>query len=331
MATIWQYEVGRVAMKILDNIVKEIRSKNSKLNQATNTKSVLEWFKSIKNKKIYKFINFDIESFYPSITPALLEEALEWATQYTNVSEQQKKVVFQASKSFLYSKGEPWVKKGGTNFDISMGAYHGAQACEIVGLFLLSKLVKLPNFWVILYRDDGLGITSSTPRQTDKLRQAIIKVFKDHNLNITIEVGLKRVTFLDVTLDLEKEIFKPYRKPGDKPLYVSSWSNHPPLVLKNIPLGINRRLCEISSNKEVFLEAVPPYQAELEKCGYNHKLAWMDLEELKKKKNNRSRSKKVTWFNPPYSVNVKTNVGKEFLCLIDKHFPNGHALHSTLN
>ena len=58
-------EIGRVAMKILDNIVKEIRSKNKQLNQATNTKEVLDWFKCIRNKRIFKFINFDIESFYP--------------------------------------------------------------------------------------------------------------------------------------------------------------------------------------------------------------------------------------------------------------------------
>ena len=85
---------------------------------------------------------------------------------------------------------------------------------------MLSKLVGLPNFQAILYRDDGLGITPSSPRQTEKLRQTIIKVFKDKDLDITIEVGLTRVNFLDVTLDLEKEVFKPYRKPGDKPLYV---------------------------------------------------------------------------------------------------------------
>ena len=100
-------------------------------------------------------------------------------------------------------------------------------------------------FQAILYRDDGLGITPSSPRQTEKLRQTIIEVFKDKDLDITIEVGLTRVNFLDVTLDLEKEVFKPYRKPGDKPMYVNSSSNHPPGVLKNIPLGINKRLCEI--------------------------------------------------------------------------------------
>ena len=108
-------EVGRVAMKVLDKIIKEVKRKNSQLNQATNTKAVLDWFKSIKNKRIYKFINFDIESFYPSITLELLEEALAWASQYIHVTEQEKQVVLQACKTFLYNKGEPWVKKGNTN------------------------------------------------------------------------------------------------------------------------------------------------------------------------------------------------------------------------
>ena len=144
-------------------------------------------------------------------------------------------------------------------------------------------------------------------------------------------IGLTRVHFLDVTLDLEKELFKPVRKPGDKPLYVNASSNHPPRVLQNIPVGINKRLCEISSNKEVFLEAIPPYQNELEKCGYPHKLVWMEEGERQQQKKVRNRSRRVIWFNPPYSLNVKTNVGREFLELIDKHFPVGHQLHSIIN
>ena len=114
-------------------------------------------------------------------------------------------------------------------------------------------------------------------------------------------------------------------------MYVNSWSNHPPRVLENIPVSINRRLCEISSNQEVFQEAIPPYQAELDKCGYTHKLAWMEPEVLEKTKKCRSRSKKIIWFNPPHCINVQTNVGKEFLLLVDKHFPKGHFLHPILN
>ena len=62
-------------------------------------------------------------------------------------------------------------------------------------------------------------------------------------------------------------------------------------MIENIPLGINRRLCAISSNKEVFLEAAPPYQAELERCGYTYKLIWMEEEELQKKKQNVDQDK----------------------------------------
>ena len=41
------------------NATEEIKDKNIHLNQATNTKAVLDWFKSIKNKKIFKFLLFD--------------------------------------------------------------------------------------------------------------------------------------------------------------------------------------------------------------------------------------------------------------------------------
>ena len=34
----------------------------------------------------------------------------------------------------------------------------------------------------------------------------------------------------------------------------------------------------------------------------------------------------MTWFNPPYSLNVKTNIGAEFLKIVDSSFPKGHPL-----
>lgn len=40
----------------------------------------------------------------------------------------------------------------------------------------------------------------------------MIKIFKDIGLRITIETNLKKVIFLDVTLDLQTSSFKPFRK-----------------------------------------------------------------------------------------------------------------------
>ena len=41
----------------------------------------------------------------------------------------------------------------------------------------------------------------------------------------------------------------------------------------------------------------------------------------------KKRTRKILWFNPPYSKSVKTNVAGQFLKLIDKHFPKGSKLH----
>ena len=39
------------------------------------------------------------------------------------------------------------------------------------------------------------------------------------------------------------------------------------------------------------------------------------------------RKKSVTWFNPPYSKNVKSNIGRDFLKLLDTAFPPTNPLH----
>ena len=95
---------------------------------------------------------------------------------------------------------------------------------------------------------------------------------EEFGLKTTSTANQKVVQFLDVTLDLENESYKPFIKPGDKPIYVNRQSNHPKAVVENIPLAVNRRLCSISSSKEIFDAAVPIYQSELNRAGYNHKL-----------------------------------------------------------
>ena len=52
--------------------------------------------------------------------------------------------------------------------------------------------------------------------------------------------------------DLGSGKFYPYIKEGNIPLYVHKESNHPPSILRNIPESINKRLLEISSDKESF-------------------------------------------------------------------------------
>ena len=209
-----------------------------------------------------------------------------------------------------------------------MGSLDGAETCELVGLFLLSKLADL-NISLGLYRDDGLGVCRMTGRQAEKLKQTICNIFKTFNLKITTDVNHKIVNFLDITLDLDSGTFKPYMKPNNNILYVNKNSNHPPSITKNLPAAVNRRLSNISATEDIFRDAIPPYQEALNKSGYQFNLKFEPDVNNGAKKRNRGRN--ITWFNPPFSANVSTNIGAKFLTIIDNCFPPSHILHKIIN
>ena len=66
-------ELEIISKLILDHINNKI-SQKFELNQRKNTNIVIDWFKQIKNKHLYKFATFDIKEFYPSIVERLLKK-----------------------------------------------------------------------------------------------------------------------------------------------------------------------------------------------------------------------------------------------------------------
>ena len=102
-------------------------------------------------------------------------------------------------------------------FDVTMGSHDGAEVCELVGLFLLNKLVvTFGKDNVGLYRDDGLLILRGTGgRQADQARKKLHEIFKEHDLKVTAEINYHVVNFLDVTLNLSEQNYQPYRKPNN--------------------------------------------------------------------------------------------------------------------
>ena len=151
-----------------------------------------------------------------------------------------------------------------------MGSWDGAEVCEIVGLFLLSKLQNLA-INVGLYRDDGLAVTELRPRLAELERKKVCKIMSEFGLRITANANAESVNFLVVNLNLRTCIYKPFIKSNDVPLYVHRQSNHPAGILNNIPLSSNKRLSSISANEDVFIASCQPYQEALEKSGYNFK------------------------------------------------------------
>ena len=156
------------------------------------------------------------------------------------------------------------------------------------------------------------------------------------DLKLPLKQIYLKVNFLDVNLDLRSNSFHPYRKPNDKPLYINSKSNHPPHVIKNLPIAINKRLSEISSSEKLFNENKKEYEDALKNSGYNTKLKMNKINpeiqmNQKQNKTKRKRNRKIIWYNPPYNMNLKTNIGKTFLKLIDKHFHKNHPLNKIIN
>ena len=148
---------------------------------------------------------------------------------------------------------------------VPMGCYDGADICELVGSFILNKLTSIINKSNIdLYRDDGLGIFQNVSKpEIERKKKVIVKVFKGCSLTITIQCNLKIVDFLDVTFDLENNVYKPFRKENNNPIYIDKHSKHPASILKQLPKSIEKRIPQNSSDKYILDESIKPYKGAL--------------------------------------------------------------------
>ena len=148
-----------------------------------------------------------------------------------------------------------------------MVCFDGGEVCELVGSYIVQQFSQLSEHQSVgLHRDDGLAILKGlSGPETEKIKQKVIKVFKDCGLKITIKANLHIVNFLDITLDLRNNSDEPYRKPDNHLIYINKNSNHPKTILTELPKSISKRLSELSSNKEVFQKATPKYFEALKK------------------------------------------------------------------
>ena len=156
----------------------------------------------------------------------------------------------------------------------------------------------------------------------------MIKTFRqNYGLKKTFTANLKTVNFLVVTFNLCTRKYQPYKKSNNTPTYINDNSNHPPNIIKALPNNISKRISNVSSDKATFNNAAHSYNDVLSVSGYKENLTYQqDLTPSKK-----VRQRKIIWFNPPYSVNVETNIGKTFLKLIDKHFPKTNKFHKIFH
>ena len=135
-------------------------------------------------------------------------------------------------------------------------------------------------------------------------------------------------------------------------------SNHPPSIIQNLPKSIGIRLSTNSSSKEIFQEAAKPYNDGLKQNGYKQVLIYdknenlegrrekttrksaqenmsppknIQNDKIKETSKDKRKRRKLTWFNPPYSKNVITNIRKKLLSLLSMCFPPENKLNKIIN
>ena len=140
---------------------------------------------------------------------------------------------------------------------------------------------------------------------------------------------MKIVNYLDVSLNLKNSNYRLYHKPDNEILYIHKDSNHPPSILKQIPTSTEKIISTFHLAKP-YLMNQKKYTKKLEKSGYRQTLKYHPPNE-NVSNNKRIRKRSVIWFNPPFSVNIKTKVGNYFLNLIRKHFPPSHKFSKLFN
>ena len=204
--------------------------------------------------------------------------ALEYAKSITPIDDQTINIILKARETIISFDGEYWVKKNSpTPFDVTMGANDSAQLAYIVGLFLLHRLnLRFPTIKAGLYRDDGLiAIPNSSPQKCDRLRKDLHSLFKDLGFSLTISSHLKIVNFLDTTLNLNNGLHYPYHKPNQSLNYISTYSNHPQSIIKNLVRNISLRISNLSATEDIFQNFAPRYNEALARSGYKEKIQYI--------------------------------------------------------
>ena len=193
------------------------------------------------------------------------------------------------------------------------------EICELTGLFILSKLKDTFGNNIGLYCNNGLILLDTkSSRFSDKAWKGFTHAFNKLGL-------IKPTNFLDITFDLLNSTYKPFRKPKEELLYINQYSNHPPPLIQQLLISVNKRN-SLSCNKEVFKITAPLYNHSLKHSNFDFHLHYELPTPYRNTSTRPNRQRNVIWFNPPYSKNVKTNTSCDFLLLLANNIFNRHTV-----
>ena len=113
-----------------------------------------------------------------------------------------------ALKSVLYHKQKYWIEANNNNssklFDMTMGGKHGAEICELVGLYILDGAKsKIKEIKVGIYRDDRLIAIDKNTSGSDiiKIKKKMHEYANEIGNKIELENPAYEINYLDLNLN----------------------------------------------------------------------------------------------------------------------------------
>ena len=96
-------DIRKISKNLLDKINKILILKN----QWKKYPTVIDCFKNVANKKLCSFIQFDVQNFYPSTSLSLFNEAIQYASIITEISDSDKAIIKHLIKTLLFHNNHP--------------------------------------------------------------------------------------------------------------------------------------------------------------------------------------------------------------------------------
>ena len=140
-------------------------------------------------------------------------------------------------------------------------------------------------------------------------------IFGQIGLKIKAQVKNQVANFLDIMLNWKiKNLHPTERQTTNQPLYFDSRLNHPPYILKQIPISIIKHISSLSSVQESFDECTPFYESALKHSNYNLSLEYStnspSLHHLRNEGANETLTRLTPPPLPPVQQTIKTNIAE---------------------
>ena len=120
-----------------------------------------------------------------------------------------------------------------------------------------------------LNQDNGIiYIPNNNGPNSSHIQKKIVRAFMLLGFKIDVSSNDKIVHFLDVTLNVSDNTYKPFLKTDQYPAFININSNHPKTIIKQVPKAVKLRINNLSANEKIFQESSKIYKDAPKNSGF---------------------------------------------------------------